>query len=219
MAPTRGRQGRPTDYSPKFPEWVRALARRGLSEKEIAKEIGIARSTLKEWEKEYPDFSDALQEGKSHADSLVENALFRRAVGFETEEKKIIATPERDAKGETVTKSTRIEKTTKQVLPDVGAITLWLKNRRPDLWRDLPKPDPGGGSVPEDTATEKPVVDVDSLTEKEAKTLIELLTKIENAADRSAQPETTTPDDSRVKRSDKKAAGRKGQPAKGRRKK
>lgn len=132
------RRGRPTDYSSRFSTWARALARRGLSEKEIAKEIGIALSTLNEWGKKYPEFSDALKEGKSESDSAVENALFKRAVGYEYEEIRVIAAPEsKNPSGKQ--KPMKIEKTAKHVPGDVGAMTLWLKNRRPDLWRDARK--------------------------------------------------------------------------------
>jgi hypothetical protein len=57
----------------------------GLSEKGIAKEMGIALSTLNEWSKKYPEFSDALSEGKSEADAAIENALYKRATGYEYE--------------------------------------------------------------------------------------------------------------------------------------
>nr|DAV18236.1 MAG TPA: terminase small subunit [Caudoviricetes sp.] len=81
----------------KYTEWltkeglirVQGWARDGLSDEQIAKNIGISRSTLNDWKKRFPDISDTLKKGKDVADREVENALFKRAVGFSyTEETK-----------------------------------------------------------------------------------------------------------------------------------
>jgi transposase len=66
------------------------MARAGLIDEEIAKELKIAVSTLYLWQKKYPEFSEALKEGKKVADDKVEQALFRRAVGYEYVETKTI---------------------------------------------------------------------------------------------------------------------------------
>lgn len=126
----------PIEYSEKYhPLWVRSLSRRGLTFEEVAREIGVSRPTLRKWLKAFPELFAALKEGKGEADSRVEDSLFRRALGFECEETKAIGTP--DSRG--TIKTHRVEKTKKQVLPDVTAQIFWLKNRRPDLWRDVQK--------------------------------------------------------------------------------
>lgn len=56
---------------------LKGWARDGLSDEQIAKNIGISRSTLAEWKNRFPDISDALREGKEVADRMVENALFQ----------------------------------------------------------------------------------------------------------------------------------------------
>jgi len=125
--------GRPTDYTPDIHiPWVQSLAMEGLIDKEIAKCIGVSRSTLKLWEKIYPEFSDALKIGKDCADAKVLTSLFKRATGYTDKEKKVVI--EMDAQGNQ--KPARIETTDKHIVPDVGAICFWLKNRRPDEWRD-----------------------------------------------------------------------------------
>lgn len=57
----------------KYEEWcndpdkkllLSGWARDGLTDEEIAKKIGISRSTLSEWKKKYPDISDTLKRGK-----------------------------------------------------------------------------------------------------------------------------------------------------------
>ena len=102
-------------------------ARDGLTDEQIAKNMGISRSTLNEWAKKYPDISDTLKKTKDIADREVENALFKRAVGYEYDEIK-----EKYECGvlteRTITK--------KMVVPDTTAQIFWLKNRKPSVWRD-----------------------------------------------------------------------------------
>jgi len=78
----------------KYHEWLtpegliklEGWARDGLSDEQIAHNIGITKTTLYDWKKRYPDFSAALKRGKEVVDREVENALYKRAVGFEYEE-------------------------------------------------------------------------------------------------------------------------------------
>ena len=58
---------------------VRGWARHGLTDVQIAKNIGITTSTLYEWKNKYPEFSEALKESKEVADFEVENALYKKA--------------------------------------------------------------------------------------------------------------------------------------------
>ena len=78
-------------------------ARDGLTDEQIASNMGICRDTLIQWKKKYSDISDALKKGKEIVDFEVENALLKKALSGDT-----------------------------------GAICFWLKNRRPDKWRDKP---------------------------------------------------------------------------------
>lgn len=110
-----------------------AWARDGLTDEQIAKNMGISRSTLNEWKKKYPDISDTLKRGKEVVDVEVENALLKRALGYSTTE----VTRERALNPETGKVELVVTKAvTKEVPPDTTAQIFWLKNRRPDLWRD-----------------------------------------------------------------------------------
>jgi len=102
-------------------------ARDGLTDEQIAHNIGIAVGTLYDWKNRFPEFSEALKKGKEVVDIQVENALLKRALGYEYEETKVMV----DADGKK-----RVERIKKQVQPDVTAQIFWLKNRRPDRWRD-----------------------------------------------------------------------------------
>ncbi len=110
---------------------IEGWARDGLTDEQISHNMGIHPSTLYEWQKKYPEISEALKKGKEVIDRQVENALLKRALGYEYEEVKQII--EKDDKGKD---RKRIEKTVKHVVPDVGAQIFWLKNRKPHEWRD-----------------------------------------------------------------------------------
>lgn len=123
----------------KYHEWtteegllkIEGWARDGLTDEQIAHNIGIVPSTLYEWKKKHSEISEALKKGKEVIDRQVENALLKRALGYEYEEVKQII--EKDEMGKD---RKRIEKTVKKVIPDTTAQIFWLKNRKPHEWRD-----------------------------------------------------------------------------------
>ena len=65
---------------------IEGWARDGLTDEQIAENIGISRSTLNMWKNRYSDISDTLKRGKDVIDLQVENALLRRALGYEYKE-------------------------------------------------------------------------------------------------------------------------------------
>lgn len=104
-------------------------ARDGLTDEQIATNIGITAKTLYDWKKKYSNICEALKRGKDVVDRQVENSLLRRALGYEYEEVK------KKFEGGVITEKTV---TKKEVIPDVTAQIFWLKNRKPDKWRDKP---------------------------------------------------------------------------------
>lgn len=126
---------RKSTYNPKYHvPWVKSLARCGLTVDEIAKEIGVAKSTLCRWAKDDPELSDALNEGRSFADSKVEDSLYSLALGKTvTETKKRMRT---DKNGEMYV--SHVDVFTKEIPPNPSACIFWLKNRKPGQWRDKP---------------------------------------------------------------------------------
>lgn len=108
---------------------IEGWARDGLTDEQISQNIRISRETLYAWKKKYPDISDALKRGKEIVDRQVENALLKRALGYEYEEVK--------KKFECGVMTERTV-TKKEVIPDTTAQIFWLKNRKPDKWRDKP---------------------------------------------------------------------------------
>lgn len=61
---------------------LESWARDGLTDEQIAQNIGIKRQTLYDWKNKYPDISDSLKRGKEVVDIQVENALLKRALGY-----------------------------------------------------------------------------------------------------------------------------------------
>lgn len=112
---------------------LQAWARDGLSDEQIAHNIGITTTTLYDWKKKYPAFSEALARGKEVVDIEVENALLKRAKGYDYIETTSELIADKNAKNKAVMKVTK--RVTRHVPPDVKAIVFWLTNRKPE-WRD-----------------------------------------------------------------------------------
>lgn len=129
----------------KYQDWLtpdglvqlQGWARDGLTDEQIADNIGIRRPTLYEWKKRHPDIANALKKGKEVIDRHVENALLKRAIGYQFDEvtQEAVQVIDPDT-GKYVSKMAEIKRVTKEVQPDVTAQIFWLKNRKPEQWRD-----------------------------------------------------------------------------------
>lgn len=112
---------------------VEGWARDGLTDIQIADNLGISKDTFYKYKKEHTDFSDSLKKGKEIVDYQVENALLKRALGYDyTETTKECKWNEKLKKFEMVVTKT----VTKQVAPDTTAQIYWLNNRKPKYWRN-----------------------------------------------------------------------------------
>lgn len=112
---------------------IEGWARDGLVNEQIAQNIGIAEGTLYRWIKEHSKIDEALKKGKEVIDRQVENALLKRALGYEYSE----ITSENTIDTETGKVGLGVTKVvTKEVAGDTTAQIFWLKNRKPEQWRD-----------------------------------------------------------------------------------
>ena len=102
-------------------------ARDGLTDEQIAKNIGINRTTLYDWKKKEINIADALKKGKEVIDFEVENALLKKALGYTITLNKQKVTKDGDVVD-------IIEEV--HVPPDTTAQIFWLKNRKPNTWKD-----------------------------------------------------------------------------------
>ena len=109
---------------------ITGWARKGLTDEQISKNMGIAYSTLREWKKKYSALQAALKKGKEVVDYEVEAALYKRAIGYNVEEEKIYV---QEIEGKTTKRKEIIKK---HIPGDTTAQIFWLKNRKPADWRD-----------------------------------------------------------------------------------
>lgn len=118
--------GRPTKYKAEYVKTAKALARLGATNQEMAEAFGVSLSTFNLWKVQHQAFSDAIKTGKDVADERVVDALYNRAMGF--------SHPDTDIR---VVDGAIVETPmVKHYPPDTTAAIFWLKNRRPDEWRD-----------------------------------------------------------------------------------
>lgn len=85
--------------------------REGGGESGLCRKLGVSRAELRRCRRDHPDFAELWRANRCEVAERVEAALLRRATGYE-------------------------EENGKSVPPDVRAAVFWLKNRRPDRWRD-----------------------------------------------------------------------------------
>lgn len=119
----------------KIQEWLQedklilleGWARDGLSLEQIAKNIGIAEKTIYEWKNKESKICEALKKGKEVADYEVENAVFKRAIGYTYEEK-------------TYENGNLVKTVVKEVAPDTTAQIYWLKHRQREKWGEKETP-------------------------------------------------------------------------------
>lgn len=133
--------GRPTKYKPTFVEQAKKLAALGATDREAAEFFEVNEATLHRWKHEHPEFCESLKVGKEQADARVEASLYRRALGYSHDAVKIAV----NATGEV----TEVP-FTEHYPPDTTAAIFWLKNRKPEQWRDVKAQEisaPGGGPV------------------------------------------------------------------------
>lgn len=112
------------------------------TDRELADRMGITRSTLAKWKKDFSDISDSITRGRTdiHACAEVENTLLKRALGYtETIRKPIkIKHVKYGPDGKRISEEEEIIQTEEQVhVPaDVGAIKFFLTNRAPERWQN-----------------------------------------------------------------------------------
>lgn len=109
---------------------LKSWAMDGLTDEQIADRMDISRTTLYDWKRKYPDISDALKRGKDVYDGEAEQALFKSGLGYYVEEVETYITETNGVQ------TKKIKKNKKWIPSNVTALIFWLKNRKPDKWKD-----------------------------------------------------------------------------------
>lgn len=102
---------------------IQGWARDGLTMEQIAYNMNINKTTLYKWQKKSDNLTNALKVSRDSADRQVENALFKNAIGFHYTE-------------EQLTDDGEVVEVQKYSKPNTTAQIFWLKNRKPDEWRE-----------------------------------------------------------------------------------
>jgi len=118
--------GRPSSYKPEYAEQAAKLCVLGATDAEMADFFDVALSTFSLWKVKHQEFSDSLKGSKEVADRRVETALYNRAMGYSHEETDV----------RVVDGAIMMTPMIKHYPPDTTAAIFWLKNRKPDEWRD-----------------------------------------------------------------------------------
>lgn len=117
---------------------IEGWAREGLFDKHIAEKMGVSEATLYNYKKKYPEIKEALRKGKEVVDFEIENALYKRAIGYTIR-----------IKEDKVDKNGDIHECERDLhIPgDVTAQIFWLKNRKRMQWRDKVEYSNDGGEI------------------------------------------------------------------------
>lgn len=105
-----------------------------VTNSQIAFFLDISIQTLHNWKERHPSFAEAIQKAKDRVDDEMENAFYQRGLGYTHQSEKIFL----PARSRTPVRVPFLE----HYPPDTAAAISWLKNRRPETWRDHPE----GGS-------------------------------------------------------------------------
>jgi len=121
----RGRPSKVDNYEKKK-KIISLMYQRGFVDAEVAQVLDVTRRTIENWKKQDKEFFHTLTQNKEIADNKVELALFERACGYEHEDVDIKVIQNRIVKTKFI----------KHYPPDATSMIFWLKNRRPDEWRE-----------------------------------------------------------------------------------
>lgn len=130
-----------THVLPRLDE-IEAWARDGVSEEDIAHNLGIGVSTLSKYKTIHKEVVDALARGKDYVDNvIVVNAFLRRITGYDTVEtrREYVFVPDPDGGPEPVKVLAKQQEQVRHIPGDPRAAEFWLANRQKLKWRRTDK--------------------------------------------------------------------------------
>jgi hypothetical protein len=127
------RTGRPSAYKKEYAKQAAKLCALGATDRDVAAFFEVSEATVNRWKLAHPEFCESLKVGKEPADDKVEQSLYRKATGYSFDAVKIF-----QFNGAPV-----VVNYVEHVPPSDTACIFWLKNRRPEKWRDKPEGEGG----------------------------------------------------------------------------
>lgn len=132
--------GRPSGFRPEFGPEIERLCRLGMTDRDICLHFEVSYQTVENWKKNHPEFFVKILRGKQEADAEVAGKLYKNAMGYDFYEEVAIkcrSTTGYDKNDKPIIEE-RVEvvRVLKHQPADTTAQIFWLKNRRPELWRD-----------------------------------------------------------------------------------
>ena len=128
-------RGRPSKYVDINLEQVEKFCKLGATDAELADFLGVTETTINNWKLEHDDFFESVTRGKRYSDEEVVASLYAKALGGIKELRK----DKLNKDGDVVTLTEEV-----LVVADTKACEFWLKNRRPDEWREKREIDHSG---------------------------------------------------------------------------
>ena len=111
---------------------VAGFRREGMTMEEVYNgQIGISKTTWRSWMASSPELRSAISQTDEQVNCLVEQALLRRALGYEC-----VEVDEELVEGEMRV----VRRRHRHVPGDTKAQLAWLYSRRPDRWRAIQDP-------------------------------------------------------------------------------
>jgi hypothetical protein len=105
---------------------ARRMCAQGATRADLADRFGVTINTIVAWQYEHQEFFASCKQGQEAADDRVEQSFYERAVGYTYDSEKLLV-----VHGEVIREPIK-----EHVPPDPRAAEFWLRNRRPDQWKD-----------------------------------------------------------------------------------
>lgn len=142
--PKKRGPGRKPKLTPELVNQAQELAKEGAIDKEIAAGLGIAPETLCRYKDQYPQFYQAIKNGREFANQCVVGALFKSANGYDTPVSKRRWEYHQDpAFPKDPTKRIKVlveeSEEIKHINPNATAQALWLNNKMAEEFARRPE--------------------------------------------------------------------------------
>jgi DNA-binding XRE family transcriptional regulator len=127
------KQGAPTKLTADKKKFLLFLYKEGKTDKQAAKIVGIAESTINNWKRDNPKFLESIKESKKSIDEEVEAALLDNARGYTYNETKALTV----SAGQGLGSDVQIVNYQQFKPGETKAQIYWLQNRNSERWKTM----------------------------------------------------------------------------------